>query len=246
MAINRQLSYYGRTKETPIASGVEITDAGLVLVQVQENGVEKVQPSLGTSNAEVVVGFSDNTSLRSTTRVELENGVVPASGAYTVQLSKVLLVSGSLRVVNTGTNGALTVVTSAPSAGQVQVNYTTGLLTFNVAQAGISILATFRRTLSANEIAFTVRQSAINAGGSGILGSIAVIRDAGELHTDMFDTTVDYASATKLYAGVGGMVTSDATNKTEIPGSRMILAPTASEVGNSAIGATIGFAFNLA
>lgn len=247
MAINRALTFYARSKESKVTSGVEITNEGLVLVQVKENGLETVRPSLGTSASEVIVGFSANTSLRPTTRVEQEYGVVPSASVYTIQLSQVLLVTGSLRVVKTSDNTALTVVTTGtPNTGEVLVNTTTGLLTFNVAQAGIEVFVTYRRTLSADELPFTVRQPAINAGGNSATGSISVIRGSGELHTDMFDTTQDYSTATTLYAGVGGLVTSDSTTKTPINGSRMITAPSASSTGDLRFGAMIGFAFNLA
>lgn len=246
MAINRALTFYDRSKAVPAASGVEINDEGLVMVQVLESGVEHVQPSLGTSANEVILGFSSNTSYRPTTRVEQESATVPAASTYTVQLSKVLLVSGSLRVVNTATNAALTVVTTTPSTGEVQVNYTTGLLTFNSAQASINVYVTYRRSLTADEIAFTVRQPAINAGTGNALGLINVIRGNGEISTDMFDTTADYSTATTLYAGANGLVTSVSSSHSPIPGSRMVTAPSASVTGDLRFGAMITLAFNLA
>ena len=247
MAINRALTFYDRTKAVPAASGVEITDEGLVMVQVLESGVEHAQPSLGTSANEVILGFSSNTSYRPTTRVEQESATVPATSTYTIQLSKVLLVSGSLRVVNTADNSALTVITTgSPSTGEVKVNYTTGLLTFNIAQASINVYVTYRRSLTADEIAYTVRQPAINAGTGNILGLINVIRGNGEISTDMFDTTADYSTATTLYAGANGLVTSVSSSHSAIPGSRMVTAPSASVTGDLRFGAMITLAFNLA
>lgn len=247
MAINRALTFYDRSKPVPVSAGVEIADEGLVLVQSLESGAETARPSLGTSASEVILGFSSNTSLRPTTRVEQEYATVPATSAYTVQLSKVLLVSGSLRVVNTANNAALTVVTTgSPASGEVLVNYTTGLLTFNVAQASIDVFVTYRRTLSADELPFTVRQPAFNAGTGNILGVVSVIRGSGEISTDMFDTTQDYSTATTLYAGVGGLVTSDSTTKTPVPGSRVVTQPSASSTGDLRFGAMITLAFNLA
>ncbi len=246
MALDRSKTFYSRTKPTPLAAGVEIKDEGLVLVSVLENGIEKAKPSVGGSNTEVILGFSTDTSLRGTTRVEVETAKVPSSAAYTVNLANVLLVSNSLRVVNTANNTALTVVTAAPNAGEVQVNYQTGLLTFNAAQQGIDILVTYRRTLSAAEIPFTVRSANVNAGGQGIVENISVARGDGEIFTDMFDTAADYSNVTKLYAGANGIITSVQGSNTEIPGSRLIQAPSASELGDLRIGATIGFAYNLA
>lgn len=267
MSINRLLSFYDRTKETPVAAGFEIENEGVVLVQVREDGVEAVRPSAGslttkttdygTVGTEVVVGFSSNTSLRSKTRVEQALVAVPSisNGAIgSVQLNRVLLNAGTLRVVNTATNAALPVdvVTSVPgsvTAGHVSANLTTGTLYFNVAQSGISILATFRRTLSATEVAFYVREAHVNANSSPFLGSVSVIRGYGELHTDWFDTTQDFSAANALFAGVNGLVTPVATDGTlyfaHIPGSRVVKAPTIDDDANLRDGVTLGLAFNI-
>lgn len=268
MSINRMLSSYDRSKETPVAAGYEIENEGIVLVQVRQDGVEAVRPSAGSTTSkstdngtvgtEVVVGFSANTSLRSKTRVEQALVAVPAIGAGavgTVQLQRVLLNAGTVRVVNVASNVALTVdpVTTVPgavAAGSVAVNLTTGTLYFNAAQAGITVLVTYRRTLSATEVAFYVREAHVNANSSPFLQSVSVIRGYGELHTDWFDTTQDYSTANALFAGPNGLVTPASTDGVSlffahIPGSRVIKAPTIDDDANLTVGVTLGFAFNI-
>lgn len=269
MALNRQKTYYSRTKEVPVTSGFTIDNEGMVLVSVRENGAQTVRPSAGSAasttidgvavGTEKVAGFSYNTSLRAKTRVEQALISVPtfASGVGTTSIGRVNLNSKSVRVVVLAGNTVLTVneVTSVPgtvAAGTVSVNLLNGALYFNAAQSAATVLVTFRRTLSATELALFVRESAVNANSSDFLASVCVVRGNGDLFTDWFDTAQDYSTATKLYAGVNGLVTplpndgaGTPTYFAPIPGSELIQAPTIDDDANLVNGVTIGFKFNI-
>lgn len=267
MALNRQKTWYSRPVAAPITSGVTIENEGMVLVGVREDGVLTVRPSAGSttyvtgidgvkSGTEQVYGFSYNTSLRAKTRVEQALVTIPTftSGVGTVSLPRTALNASSVRAVLTASNTALTVteVTAAPTsvtAGTVSVWLDKGILYFNAAQSAASVLLTYRFTLNAEQVALFVREAHVNANSSPFLNSIQVIRGNGDVFTDWFDTAQDYSTATKLYAGPNGLVTSLATDGTlyfaEIPGAELLQAPTIDDDANLTFGVTIGFTFNV-
>lgn len=271
MALNRQKTFYSRIAAYGIASGYSITDEGQVLAGVRENGVQVARPSAGSSThktldgvevgTEEIVGFSYNTSFRATTRVEMALVTVPTigSGAIgTVSLPRTSLNSGSVRVVLTATNAALTVdaVTATPlsvTSGHVAVWLAKGLFYFNAANTDASVLITYRYTLSATELALFVREAHPNANSTPFLESIQVVRGNGDLFTDWFDTTADYSSATKLYAGPNGLVTSQPNDGQGTPalyyapisGSEILQTPTIDDDANLQFGVTLGFRYNI-
>lgn len=229
---------YSLTEELPLAPGANVAEEGAIVKSILVSGKAAAQLTDGASATEPISGFSINNSLVPDQRVIIETATVPAAGAYTVQLSHGSLVSGQVYVYNVTGSAALTVVAGAPAAGQVQVNLVSGLLTFNVAQAGISIQARYRYNLTAVERDIIFRQRPVNGKSNTAALTITVGRGNGNLFTDQFDVTKDFSAVTAVFADANGLVTTDNT-KTPINGARVINVPTAADP-------FLGITFNLA
>ena len=130
MANDIKRTWYQHVDVLPLASGATVSEEGQVMAAVLEGGVEKVKPATGSGD--VVAGFSVFRQVDYTTRPIVAEGTVPASAPYTVELGHTSLVSGRVRVYNVTNAADMTVVAIAPAAAtEVQVNLTTGTLTFH-------------------------------------------------------------------------------------------------------------------
>ncbi len=75
-----------------------------------------------------------------------EAGTVPASGGHTVTVGNHTTFVADLGVAYAATGTMLTLVASAPAAGQYSVNSGTGVYTFSAADAGTALLFTYSYT----------------------------------------------------------------------------------------------------
>ncbi len=190
-----------------LAAGTVVEQEGVLLCAVLEDGVEKATIVATVAGTEKVIGFSMTGDSQPSQTSNVESVKVPASGSYVAQLSKTNLIAGKARFVANGT--ALTIITiGAPAAGEVLVNLSTGALTFNAAQAGATVVATYiyELTLSQSKAAFGQRH--INNGGlHAEFGQVEVQAGHGELYTDQFNAAADYSTNPALTLGDNGIVT---------------------------------------
>lgn len=237
--ISLDLTRYSNQIERPVVVGTTVPNEGMVLKSVLVGGKEQLQLTAGGVTTEVIAGFSYNRSIEPTTEVVIEDTLtIPASpGPYTVQLLHPSLVSGSVRVHAVAANVDYTIGSVATTV--YAVNLTTGVLTFAAADAGKAIVVTYRRNLTAIEAQQKFGDAPVNAANPAYFGNIVAMCGNGELYTDQYDTSVTYDGVSKLYAGANGIITSVSTNNTEIPGSRIVSVPTATD-------SKLGFRFNLA
>lgn len=237
--ISLDLTRYSNQIERPVVVGTTVPNEGMVLKSVLVGGKEQLQLTAGGVTTEVIAGFSYNRSIEPTTEVVIEDTLtIPASpGPYTVQLLHPSLVSGSVRVHAVAANVDYTI--GAVATTVYAVNLTTGVLTFAAADAGKAIVVTYRRNLTAIEAQQKFGDAPVNSANPAYFGNIVAMCGNGELYTDQYDTSVTYDGVSKLYAGANGIITSVATNNTEIPGSRIVSVPTATD-------SKLGFRFNLA
>jgi len=227
MAIDIKKSFYGHVDATPLAAGAAVSEEGCGLVAVFEDGIEKVAPYSGTGAA-TFVGFAVFRQKDFTTNAKVEALTIPTSAPFTVQLNKSNIVVGQVRVLDIVSNTAIAVVVGAPAAGQVQVNSVTGVLTFNAAEAGKAVSATYRYNLTVLEAQQTFYSAPVNYPDPNFFLQVGVGKGKSRVFTLHFDASRAYTSASVLALGANGIVTVDAAGLCKIPG-RVVSAPSAND-----------------
>jgi hypothetical protein len=223
-----------RILERPIATGSTIAAEGVPLIRALERGKEHVKPSAGAAG-EIFVGFSWAHNLVPSMISRVENATIPGGAPYTVQLSRNNLVAANILVVKASDGTALTEGNPA-NAGEYSCNDTTGLLTFNVAEAGIDIVVTYRYYPTTLEAKFNYPDPDVNINPAfEVLNQIGFI-PGGEVYTDQFDAAVDWANQTDVYLGAGILAGS---GNVKLPaGHRVVHVPT---VDNPYLGIMFGY-----
>lgn len=219
------------SNEFPVQQGFTITAEGRGLVGDYTGGVFGLKEGTGSPD-EKFVGVSVSQQMTPYSLPYYNDYVVPASGTYVVSLP-FAPASGTLAVINTANNTALTVVTSgSPTSGQVKIVGSD--LTFNSAQAGINFRAQFRyvpTTLQWRQI-----QGDIPPGGAAslTLGTMGVMIK-GLVSTTEFDTSVDWNIANPVLGlGADGLFTLyDEGNNTPIPGAVITQIPASGSVSDN-------------
>lgn len=222
-------SFFQNTLTKQVATGQSIANEGSVLVAVEESGAEKVQLSAAAAG-ETVVGWSIIDQYTPAERVTSESGSVPAAAPFTINLAHTNLVgtapAAQIRVWDATGAADLTQVAGAPAATQFAVNVTTGVVTFNAAEAGDTIVVYYKYNLTVQESRMLYHDRHVNAGASAEWGVAEVGQGQGEIWTDQFDVTQNYAglAANALRSGATGLVTVGGNGT---PLGRVIHAPTA-------------------
>jgi len=243
---NLKKSHFSLTLQKDVATGQVVDREGVVLRSVLEAGEEKVQKAdAGASNYRIA-GFaiSDNETIGVIPVVE--SLTIPASpGPYTVQLAHTSLVgtapNSSVRVMVVG-GSDLTEVAGAPAAGEFQPNVATGVLTFNVAQAGASIMVWYRANLTVAQSRLRYYQRSVNNQAGAVFNTVAVGGGNGEIFTAEYDTNVDWSTAwpggtANILTGADGILTIGGGG-TALPGGSVVHVPNVDEP-------YLGVAFNL-
>jgi hypothetical protein len=220
---------YTYTKEVPVVAGADFENEGAFAAIQLLNGKEAADVATGAST-EVVGGFTLNSNIVPGERVLVDTDTVPSQGLAVVRLSAGNIIAGQILVVDVTTGTALAPITSgAPTAAQVLVDLRAGTLTFNAGAAGHLVQARYRQALTVAEKEIIFRQRPVNFSQNTHAGTITLGRGLGEVYTDQYDVTVDFASHVgPLYMGVNGLVTT-ANTGAEIPGSRITQLPTAAD-----------------
>jgi len=189
-----------QSQEFPVAAGVVIPAEGLSLIQTFEGGVEKVTLSAG-GGSEVFMGVSYGEVFTPAIKSCVETLVVPAAGAVAVTLLHA--VYGNTQVFAYDVTNAVNQTIGNPAnANEYSVVGT--LLTFNAAKAGATMLITYRYAPTAAELIAADNVRITSFSSSDYIGSIGVIME-GEVYTDQFDASKDWASATGVETGTSGI-----------------------------------------
>lgn len=190
--------------ERPVAAGQVISAEGAALMSAYSSGVFGARLSAGAST-DKFLGVSINRTISQTQEPVMEQLTV-ASGTVTLKAAAVV---GSLRVVPAG-GSAYTVATGAPS-GATEAQHTSGapstVTFYSTGENGKVVTVTYLtdRTV-AQQIMSQGNQDA--GGPAGLyLGQIGIITK-GDIYTDQFVTTVDWAATPlDLRLGASGKFT---------------------------------------
>ena len=184
-----------------VLTGSTVDKEGAVMVGLLEGGVEKVKFATGAAS-EKVLGVSklDNETLTHDSKVE--RVTVPAVSPYTVQLSHGLIAgsgptSYEARVVLVS-SGVSWAQNATPIAQTFLVsNATSGILTFNSADAGKVVDVYFRHQLTAVEATQIIPGvRSVNNQAAAQLNQIVVMGGHGEIYTKEYDVTADFSTGT--------------------------------------------------
>lgn len=112
-------------------------------------GKTKVEGKVGTANIDVAafntIFFGQSAGVSTGTKRQAINeaGAVPGSSTYTITVANAANFWLDLGVTLVSTGQPLKQVTGAPNAGEYAVNSSTGVYTFNVAQASAAVLINY-------------------------------------------------------------------------------------------------------
>lgn len=226
-------SQFTEVIERAVATGFTVDEEGLALVAVQTGAVEEVKPGTGASS-DIFVGFSTGDTPTKGYKNAVEEYTIPADSPYTVQLH-VNIVATQIQIYDDSTSVYLTENVGVAD-GQYSVNDTTGVATFNVAQAGDSITVFYRYALTVIEARQLYFQNHINADACQEAARTGVIRGSGELWTDEWTPAVQWALTDTPLIAASGLITNTGTG---VAVGRVISIPSATDP-------FLGIAFNLA
>ena len=176
----------------PLVAGTNVAEQGSLMIQ--SAGTTSIEAALCTGGAgEVPLGMALLSFIRGTTFTKYQEGTVPAVAAYTFQLARGNIVDVGAgvaeAVVYDVTSAAyLTVQAGAgPAAGFVQINAVTGLMTFNVAEAGNTFWIRYRYNMTVTERDDLIRASHVNRGADDQFESMSVAVGRCRVYTTMYD-----------------------------------------------------------
>ena len=221
-----------------VATGFDVKQEGVALVYVLEGGKAKVRPSSGVAGERFAgVSLSQIAVPDQLARID----ELIANGSVTLDLPKRNLVSGQIHVVAAGVT--LNLVAGVPAAGEFAIDYATGQLTLNAANAGtagapITVVVAYRYIPNIQEA--TLIQGSGPVGGysgaqyTGVVGLII----EGDVYTDRFDASDDWAAGGQVYLGSNGLFTLK-NSGTPLHGANILEAPT-SGTNNAFLGLNFG------
>lgn len=208
------------TVELQVHSQYPIPAEGVCLQHAMEEGIGKVRPSTGTSNNSKFLGFAFFQPVIPTESVAVEQLVVPAEEPYELRLQGAPTAAADMSASILGGDP----LTFNASAGAGQFNVEDNVLTFNAAQAGKPVKIVYRRNLTAMDALGSFGET-IGTTATALYETVTVIK-AGEVYTDQFDTSENWAAGEELdlRAGANGRVQVGGTGA-QIPGV-VVQAPT--------------------
>jgi len=219
---------FNRVDEATVASGSVVSQEGRILVStLGTDGEEYVTESTGTA-PEKFTGISYNCNLTPTKFPNIETGAIPSSAPYTIQLTKTNIISGEIRVYASTTgelsNDTVTHPTN-PDAGKFSVNYTTGLVYFNSAQASETVTIYYQYAPTTLEATTRWFESSINVNSGATFNQIGVIKAPCIIYTSEYDASVDWSAATAIKTGVNGRFENQTGSGTTLASARVIHVP---------------------
>jgi len=211
MAYDLKLSHASLRLARATAAGAVVAEEGKILVAVLEGGEEKVKVAATAASTDKVIGWSMLADAQPGRTSSVEEVVVPSSGALTADLRNQALVTLKVRAVVKSSGQVLTVdetYAGAPANDSVKVDLATGALKFHTDEAGEAVVLTYLYDLTIAQSVQRFGERFINNRNLHTLhGQMELGCGFGELYTDQFDPSKDYASAAALTLGDNGIIT---------------------------------------
>lgn len=206
-----------QSKEFPFATGNTITAEGLVLMQVIEEGEERVKLTAG-GGAEVFMGFSYGQTMTPITKSKVEELSCPDDAPFTVTLLKEPVGATQIDIVNEdGTHQ-----TNGDPANPNEYSVVAKVVTFHAGQAGKVETITYRYLPTALELLLEDKLDNTSMTAVDTLSSTGVIQE-GEVFTDQFDASKEWKAGVAVAGGNSGIVSIGVG--TDIPGCVLTHVP---------------------
>lgn len=190
-----------------------VLESGMIMIAsatVGPDGNQLATPSTGVAS-EVVLGvlkLSENSQATVPVIEVLDFPTTPA--ALTLTLREIPADITSIRAFNLTTGAAVTVVTAAPAAGEIQVNLATGVLTGGTALSAQQVRFTYRFAITAQELARRGGRRSVNMGAERVFNRVTILRGNCKLMLSNFScdqANAAFAPSVAVHAGAGGSIT---------------------------------------
>jgi hypothetical protein len=224
---------FGRVFEKEVAVGMTIGAEGRLLQRVLAGGKEYAQLGAAAGGLDLI-GFSMLSHVTPDEWPVVEEAVIPGVAPLTIQLSKGNLVPTMIRVYDVTAAADLTEGNPA-NAGEYSANDTTGLLTFNAAEADHSIVVYYRYYPTVLEAKMMWYEGQINRPSWVDYTRVGVGCGKSYVYTSEYDPTADFTTGA-LHSAANGFVSIG--GGTAIPNAHVVSAPSASD-------AWLGIEFNI-
>lgn len=222
--LKRNATVIGSTMEGQVVTGSSVLHDGSVLTRVLVSGKEKVKPSEGLKT-DVFIGFSYNLNANPINASKVELVTVPATSPRSITLAKTNTLVGQILIRKVSGGTVLDEVSANPGAGEYAVDEATGIILFNVAEAGVAIQVVYRYTVSAADLYYRYSHTDPNRDALyDMFQAVGVITE-GDVFTDQFNAGIDWNNVISVNMAAGGLVTGDGAGE-EIPNARVIHSPT--------------------
>lgn len=208
-----------QSREIPVTAGYSVAAEGVCLMQAFEAGEETVRPCTAEAS-KVFVGFSYAETMSPLTKSLVEQITAPAASPFTLTL-KNTPITGQLSVLDTNDGTALTA--GDPSTIATAYSISGNVITVNTARASHVFQITYRYSPSVADLQFNDYLSINSFQATDFIGSIGVIVQ-GEVYTDLFDASVNWAAAPTVKMEAGGLVGSG--SGVAIPNAKVCHVPT--------------------
>lgn len=213
MAIDLKRTWASTRLGRPILPGTVVAQEGVLLCTTIANGIENVQVVTTPVGTEKVLGFAYLASALPDRTSFVEQVTVPAAGSLVVAMQNQNIIINQISVYDVSSSAPLTPnfvppFPGVPAPGTVNVEITSGKLSFAAGQAGHLINVVYIYSLTvAESIAIFGQRSINNFNLNAIFGQVEVGCGQGELYTDQFDGSIVDWTAGPLTLGPKGTIT---------------------------------------
>jgi len=241
MATDIKSTFYSHTDVLPLATGAAVSEEGQGLIQVFEDGVEKVAPS-ADAGGEVFVGFALFRQVDFSTRPLVEEITVPTAAPLEVTLDNNNLVAGQIRVYDVAADADLTETGGVPASGEFRATDASGLLEFHADEAGKDMQVFYRYNMTVAEAKLRFYEAPINYPDPNFFETVGVGKGKGRLYTFFYDTSAVFDETSELRLGADGIISTTAAGAAGalIPNARVIKAPNPGLGGTPLTGSVTG------
>lgn len=227
--LDRKAIHYSECVDRKVSvSQVLPIQEGAVLCEMVENGASVVYVKATPDGSEKVAGFAILPYNLPSQATSQEQFVVPASGSLVFSLRNSNLVSGSELALVVGGSAMIideTNFAGTPTTGHVKVDIVGGRIKFAAGDAGSTVKFMYRYNLTVAQARQRFQERSINNRDLvGDLGLLGVLKGYIEISTDQFDTSVNWASASGVYVGPNGLLTSGGPGVV-VPGAKILAVP---------------------
>lgn len=211
MAYDLKYSHASTSLSRQLAAGTVVAQEGVLLCSVLQDGVEMASLVASPAGTEKVIGYAKTADSLPTATAAVDVVTVPASGSLIVGLSNANVQLNSVYALDQTTNTPYTIsytFAGTPASGTVNVDIVNGQLKFNAAQAGDTVQVTYIYQLTITMAQQIFGQRFFNNQYlEAIYNQIEIAAGSGELYTDQYDASQNYAAGSPLTLGANGTIT---------------------------------------